>query len=351
MVWRFILVALFSGAWVAAQAAPPNVVLIVADDLGWGDVGWHNDEMRTPVLNALLRDGVELDAHYVQPQCTPTRVALMTGRFPSRFGDHCTQASNAQPFEIGTLTMARMFKERGYSTCLTGKWHLGSKPEWGPQHHGFDRSHGSLAGAVGMYDHRYRLNNPHWQTWHRDGEFIEQVGHATDLCTDEAVAWIASRKEAPFYLYVPYHSVHVPLVEEQKWIKQNLHIEDPDRRLFGAAVSHLDACVGRIVGALDQAGVRENTLIVFTSDNGGLRRHRGGTYPPPDPRLEVVSSNLPLRGWKTDVYEGGMRVPAFVHWKGQLRPGKCRQVMHVADWMPMLAGLIGFAGEAASNLP
>ena len=126
----------------------PNVVIIVVDDMGWNDIGYHNPEIKSPTLDRLAREGVELDCHYVQPQCTPTRVALLTGRYPSRFGPQALKANNVQAVPDDTLTMADMFKKAGYETALVGKWHLGSKPEWGPNHYGFNYSYGSLAGAV-----------------------------------------------------------------------------------------------------------------------------------------------------------------------------------------------------------
>lgn len=343
MLRRALVVPLLWPALLSALPAQerPNVVVLVADDLGWGDVGWHAGEMRTPRLDALVREGIELDRHYVQPQCTPTRVALLTGRYPSRFGAHCTRASNERALPPGTATMASVLRGLGYATGLFGKWHLGSRPEWGPNHYGFEHSHGSLAGAVGMYDHRYRPGSPHERTWHRDGEFVAETGHATDLVTDAAIAWLAQQRGRPFFLYVPFHSVHVPLVEEQRWIRTNAHVEDPDRRLFAAAVSHLDDAVGRIVGAIDGHGLRERTLVLFLSDNGGLRAHAGGTYPPPDSRLHTVGSNAPLRGFKSDVFEGGIRVPAFVRWPGRLAPGRSAAVVHAVDWLPTLCALLG----------
>jgi arylsulfatase A-like enzyme len=317
--------------------------LVVADDMGWADIGYHNPKLRTPVLDELARTGVELDCHYVQPQCTPTRVALMTGRYPSRFGPHCTQASNDQAYPIGTLTMASMLKSLGYETALMGKWHMGSKPEWGPNHHGFDHSYGSLAGASGMYDHRYRLNTPYWRTWHRNHEFVEEVGHVTDLVTDEAVKWIQKKRQRPFFLYVPYQNVHTPLVESHRLIALYDHIENPDRRLMAAAITHLDRCIGRIVEAIDQSAQREDTLIIFFSDNGGIHGSYGGNnYPPPDPPLKDFSFNTPLRSGKSHVYEGGMRVPALVNWSGTLKPRKVDAPMHCVDWMPTLASLLGF---------
>jgi arylsulfatase A-like enzyme len=320
----------------------PNVIILLADDQGWGDVGYHAPELRTPHIDALAREGVELDTHYVQPQCTPTRVALLTGRYPSRFGPHCTTASNERALPPGTPTMASMFQDLGYETALVGKWHLGSKPEWGPNHHGFDTSYGSLAGAVGMYDHRYRLGSPFERTWHRDHVFIEDEGHSTDLLAREAVAFVTKKRSRPFFLYVPFHAVHTPIVEQDEhWHAINAHIEHPDRRRFAAALSHLDDAVGQIIRALEASGQRENTLIVYSSDNGGLTRYPGGNYPPPDPALaEGYSSNEPLRGAKTQAFEGGIRVPAFVSWPGVLQPRKVTATLHVVDWMPTLAALL-----------
>ena len=332
------------------QADRPNVVIFVADDLGWADVGYHNPEMRTPNLDALVKTGVELDRHYVMPMCTPTRVALMTGRYPSRFGTHCTQASNKRALPMGTPTLASMFQAAGYDTALIGKWHLGSKPEWGPIHYGFAYSFGSLAGAVGPYDHRYRLTRPEFtRTFHRDHEFIEEAGHMTDLTAEEAGRWIERERDVPFFLYVPFHAVHIPLVEEQQWQDKNAHIDSPDRRLFAAATTHMDQAIGQVVAALDRSGTRENTFILFFSDNGALRNHVGGKYPPPDPALSNFSSNAPLRGHKTEAYEGGIRVPAVVNWPAELSPRVVETPLHAVDWYPTLARLIQPQESAEPN--
>ena len=324
-----------------AAAPQPNIVLIVADDLGWNDVGYHNSRMRTPRLDRLAKEGVQFDWHYVMPVCTPTRVCLMTGRYPSRFGAHCTEPSNEQAFPLGTPTLASVLKSAGYETALAGKWHLGSKPEWGPNHYGFDHSYGSLAGAVGMYDHRYRIGSPFERTWHRNLEFIDEEGHATDLITTEAVRVIEQSRGKPFLLYVPFHSVHTPLVEMQTYMNRVTHIESADRRLYAAAVNHLDECIGRILDALKNTGQLESTLVVFTSDNGAQVNHAGNQYPPPDPKLVRFSSNKPLRGKKTDVFEGGIRVPALISWPGTLPAHTCEAPVHAVDWFPTLAKLVG----------
>lgn len=351
---QLLLVASFSLVVTNVPAARPNILFLVADDQGWNDVGYHNPQLRTPQIDQLVKTGVELDCHYVQPQCTPTRVALMTGRYPSRFGLHCCHASNEQAYPHGTVTMASLLQSAGYQTGMSGKWHMGSKPEWGPKHYGFDYSHGSLAGAVGMYDHRYRIDTPFVQTWHRNHEFIQEVGHATDLTAGEAVRWIETHTDTdqPWFFYVPFHAVHTPLVEgDPHWLEVNAHINDVERRLFAAALSHLDDAVGQMVAALDRTNQRERTLIIYTSDNGAQVNHSGSAYPPPDPKLTNFSSNKPLRGMKTDTYEGGYRVPAFVNWPSKLTPAKATTPMHVVDWMPTLQRLLEIPLDELSNDP
>jgi arylsulfatase A-like enzyme len=218
---------------------------------------------------------------------------------------------------------------------------MGSKLEWGPNHYGFDSSYGSLAGAIGMYDHRYRLDSPFARTWHRDHEYIEETGHATDLVTAEAVRVIEQQGAAPLLLYVPFQAVHTPLTEEPRWLDLNRHHENTDRMLYAAAVTHMDHCVGKIVEALEEAGKINHTLLVFLSDNGAQVNHSGNGYPPPDPSLKQFSSNKPLRGKKTEVYEGGIRVPAFAYAPGLLEPGVCEAPLHAVDWLPTLAALAG----------
>jgi arylsulfatase A-like enzyme len=354
MLFRHIACGLLLvGAWTTwAWAAPiggrarPNILVIVADDLGWNDVGYHNPSMRTPNIDRLARDGVELDCHYVQPQCTPTRVALLTGRYPSRFGPAAMKANNEPAVPPGTPMIATMLRSLGYSTGMAGKWHLGSTPEGGPQRFGFDSSYGGLAGALGMYDHRYQLHTPYAQTWHRDGDFIEgheNGTHATDLTLREVVRWIENHAAAPWFFYMAFHAPHAPIVEnDETWHQINEHIEADDRRAYAAAVSHMDAAIGEVIAALKASGQRERTLILFTSDNGAQVDHPGGIYPPPDPPLSNFSSNAPLRGKKSELYEGGCRVPAALEWPGRLPPGKFSGPMHVVDWMPTFADLLGY---------
>ena len=320
----------------------PNFVFIIADDLGWADVAFHGGRVPTPNLDRLREEGVELTQHYVAPVCSPTRTGFMTGRTWSRFNVTAPQNEQALPF--GTVTVARALREAGYDTCLTGKWHLGSKPEWGPNHFGFDHSYGSLAGGVGPYNHFYK-KGPYSTTWHRNEELLTEEGHVTDLITNEALSWLEKRGERPFFLYVPYTAVHLPVKEPDPFLARvPASIEGEVPRHYAACILHLDDSVGRIVAAIDKAGKADNTLIVFTSENGGSTAENNDTKYPEDnyPSGKLTGNNLPLRGQKGDPYEGGTRVPTVARWTGRLKPGtRCETPLHITDWMPTFCALAG----------
>ena len=338
MMLRFILILLFA----TAAQAKPNFVFIIADDLGWADVAFHGGNAPTPHLDKLLKEGVELTHHYVAPVCSPTRTGLMTGRCWSRFGVTTPQNARALPWD--TVTLPRALKEAGYDTALTGKWHLGSKPEWGPNHFGFDHSYGSLAGGVGPYDHQYKKGE-FQRTWHRNEALIDETGHVTDLITNEACAWLEKRGEKPFFLYVPFTAVHLPVKEPAEWLaKVPASITDTLQRHYAACVMHLDDSVGRIVTTLEKTGHRADTLIVFTSDNGGsTAENNGQTYPADDyPAGKLPGSNKPLRNEKGTVYEGGTRVPCIANWLGKLAPGRHDAPVQITDWMPTFCALAGW---------
>lgn len=327
----------------------PNILFILADDLGWGDVGYHGSGIRTPNTDRLVETGVELDRHYVQPMCTPTRAALLTGRYPSRFGPHATVPSNHPVMSDGYETLASTLRDAGYDTGLFGKWHLGSSPRYAPNEFGFDWSYGSLAGGVDPYNHRYKAG-PYSRTWHRNGEPVDERGHVTDLIVSEAVEWIESRRN-PWFCYVPFTAVHVPVKAPQDWLDRYLAGEydadagkDRSFREYAAYASHMDHAVGRLVESLRRTDQTANTLVVFTSDNGALESDTLGQaqlYPGYQEASPRLGSNLPLRGMKAQLYEGGIRTPSLVNWPGTLGPGRATAPMHVSDWMPTLTRLVG----------
>ena len=326
----------------AATQAPPNVLFIVADDLGWADVGYHGSALRTPNIDRLAREGAELHQHYVAPVCSPTRAALLSGRYCSRFGVTSPQATQAFPF--GTVTMASALKARGYETCITGKWHLGSLPEWGPRKFGFDRSYGALGGGTGPWDHRYK-SGPYTRNWHRNDEYVEEQGHVTDLIAREAIRFVEMRRRAPFFLYLPFTAVHHPLDEPAEWLAANKHI-DERRRQYAACVQHMDDAVGRVVAALEKSGARKNTLVVFTSDNGAMGQAASDLEAYPGRyQSGLLGENQPLRGHKGQLYEGGIRVPAFVNWPGRIPKGRINAPVHAVDWVPTLSKLAGYEPE------
>ena len=330
---------------VAGQGQQPNIVVVVADDLGWADVSWHGGPYQTPHLDRLCREGVDLDQHYVSPMCSPTRAALLSGRYASRFG--CTGAQNERVYPFGTTTLASALQEVGYQTAIIGKWHLGSDPDWGPHRFGFDYGYGSLAGGCGPYNHKYKTG-PFTDTWHRNSKRIAEEGHITDLLAADAVKWIEGRGEEPFFLYVPFTAVHIPLKEPQAWLDRYADIEDPAHRQYAASISHMDDAVAQVVAALDRTGKRKNTLSVFFSDNGGTQaRNDDPKYPPDDYTPgRAHGNNLPLRGNKAQLYEGGIRVTAFANWPGKLQPGKVTAPLHAADWMPTLTALAGWKPQS-----
>ena len=340
-----ILATLIAGPAQAEDRHPkPNLVLIMADDLGYGDVGWHGGPYRTPHLDALARQSLRLEQHYSLPVCSPTRSALLSGRFNSRFG--CTNPTNARVYPLDTVTLATALKSVGYDTALVGKWHLGSKLEWGPQRFGFDHSYGSLAGGVTSTSHVYKTGE-FSRTWHRNGQFVEEEGHVTDLLTREAIQFIDKKRTGPFFLYVPYTAVHLPIDEPKEWL--DLYAKEPEVgvRQYGACVSHLDDGVGKILAALDRAGVRQNTVVAFLSDNGGSTdtQNFDPQYAGQHPAFKIPARNGGLRGKKGGLYEGGIRTPALVAWPGRLVPRDEHHPVHVADWFPTFAGLAGYSSK------
>ncbi|MEE2909396.1 MAG: sulfatase-like hydrolase/transferase [Candidatus Poribacteria bacterium] len=325
----------------------PNILFILADDLGWGDVSYHGSDIRTPAIDRLAESGIQLEQHYVCPMCTPTRVSFLTGRYPGRFGRRATTPSNPPVLPDNYETLATSLRNNGYDTGLFGKWHLGSSPQFGPNHFGFNTSYGSLAGGVDPYNHHYKRGE-FSQTWHRNCQLIKQSGHVTDLITDEAIKWLVGR-EKPWFCYVPFTAVHVPIKAPQKWLDQyqfSTYDDDPLKdqsfKRYAAYTSQMDSAVGRLIEVLECLNQRDNTIIIFSSDNGAIssaRLHSSDQYPGWQEEQPKLGSNKPFRGQKAQLYEGGIRTPTIINWRGKLSPSVCLQPLHIADWMPTLTNL------------
>tara|TARA_R110000868_G_scaffold107780_2_gene294768 strand:- start:25911 stop:27278 length:1368 start_codon:yes stop_codon:yes gene_type:complete len=322
---------------------PPNILVIIADDAGWNDFSFHGSEIKTPNIDNLSKKGVQLNRFYVNPTCSPSRASFLTGRPASRMGIIAPISDKSEislPDSIPTLP--QLLKQVNYETALFGKWHLGLKPSSGPKVYGFDYSYGFLHGQIDQYSHEYKNGDP---SWHRNGKFITEEGHTTDLVENETIQWLKSKRDTTksFYIQLAYSAPHFPLQEEDKWKEPYLkNIKDFSRRNFAAAMSHMDFSIGQILEALKSEHLEENTIVIFMSDNGAMQnwyptnQYKGKHGPNP-----VLGSNSPLKDWKTSNYEGGIRVPAIVYWKNKLSPSFKDNYISVIDVMPTLIQLSG----------
>jgi arylsulfatase A-like enzyme len=340
MIYRSLLIPGLTLAAVsvsAGEAPRPHIILMMSDDLGWQDVGFHGSKIKTPHLDRLAREGKRLDQFYVQPVCTPTRGALMTGRYPIRLGLQCgvvrPWAKHGLPLDERTLPEA--LKSAGYATTIVGKWHLGHHdPAFLPTRRGFDRQYGHYNGAINYFTH----TRDGGHDWHRDDQRNDDKGYATDLIADEAVRMISGHPSAagdkPLFLYVPFNAPHTPLQAPEDQIARNTGFKNKDRQVHAAMVTSMDDAIGRILAACSEHLPQENTLFFFCSDNGGMNR---------------FGSNGDLRGQKGQLYEGGVRVPTIIAWKGKLEPGVVAEPLHIVDLFPTLLGLAGV--EEAGSKP
>lgn len=344
----------------------PNILLLVADDLGWNDVGYHGSNIKTPNIDKLGKSGAVLNQFYVMPACTPTRASLLTGRYPIRYGMQITvvKPHHRHGLPVDERILPQALKEVGYETAIVGKWHLGlSRPEYLPTHRGFDHQYGCYCGMIDYVTHT-RNNDLEWDAqlvdmnniekptdkllgydWNRNDQPVYEKGYVTDLIRDEAIRVIKERdKSKPLFLYVPFTAPHTPLqakvsdLEKYKNVeleipdifkadKENLELRMKRRRYYAAMVTAMDNAIGEIIQTIKEQNMTENTCVIFFSDNGAS--YQGG-------------NNDPLRGQKTQMYEGGVRVPALMSFPGKIKPGTfVDKPVHVVDLYPTLLNLAG----------
>jgi arylsulfatase A-like enzyme len=338
------LVAVVSGA--AAQAAPPaltrpHIVYIVSDDQGWKDVGYHGSDIKTPNIDRLAQGGARLEQFYAQPMCTQTRAALMTGRYPFRYGLRSAVIPSGGTYGLATdeWLLPQALREAGYFTALVGKWHLGhADRKYWPRQRGFDYHYGALVGEIDYFTH-----SAHGQKdWFRDDRTVVEEGYVTQLLGADAVRLISTYdKKAPLFLYLAFTAPHAPYQAPQPYLDRYAHIADTTRRAYAAMITAVDDEIGKVAKALEQRGMRQNTIIVFHSDNGGnvLAMFSGEMDAS---HLKLPADNGSFRGGKGLLYEGGTRVLALVNWPGRIKSGTVfDQPMHVVDMFPTLAGLAG----------
>ena len=348
----FTLVALLfvAASEVAAEADNPNIIVLLADDLGYGELGCQgNEEIPTPHIDSIAANGVRFTNGYVTgPNCSPSRAGFLSGRIPTRFGyeNNPIGHRNENPaigFPTSETTLAETMQDAGYTTGLLGKWHLGGTAAYHPFRRGFEEFFGFMHeghyfvqppyegvttmlrrktlpdGEVGRWIgkkkliyHKWPSNEPDYDADNpiiRGGQPVMETEYLTDALTREAVDFIDRHDDKPFFLYLAYNAVHSPLQGADAYMRKFSHIQDIQRRIFAAMLANMDDSVGAVMKQLRKSGLEENTLVFFLSDNGG-------------PTRELTSSNAPLRGQKGMMYEGGLRVPFMVQWKGTLPKGK-----------------------------
>ena len=323
------------------QGKKPNIVYIVSDDQGWKDVGYHGSDIQTPNIDKLAAGGTRLEQFYAQPMCTPTRAALMTGRYPFRYGLQTAVIPSGHTYGLPTdeWLLPQALKEAGYYTAIIGKWHLGhADPKFWPRQRGFDYQYGPLIGEIDYFTHEQ-----HGVTdWYRDNKPVKEEGYTTTLLGNDAVSLIEKHDPAtPLYLYLTFNAPHTPYQAPQEYLDRYKDIADPSRRAYSAAITAMDDQIGRVVAALEKNQMRDNTIIVFQSDNGG-------TFNPmfagegDMSKIKIPCNNGPYREGKGSLYEGGTRVIALVNWPGHIPAGVSLDAMiHVVDMYPTLAGVAG----------
>ena len=345
----------------------PNILIILADDLGWNDVSYHGSEIKTPNIDKLISLGVELDRFYVQPTCSPTRAELMTGKSAMKLGITRPISKN-QKLGLGLeeKILPQYLKELNYSTYLLGKWHLGSYiPDYFPTRRGFDYFYGYLTGGIGYWDHIHGGGHD----WQRNEVGLREDGYVTQLIKNDTLKIIDNHDFTnPIFLNVNFGAPHIPNEAPEESVLKFSYIENETRRIHAAMVHEMDNAIGEIIAALEKENVLKNTIVMFASDNGGLT---------PDVKLNPSflsipkkigvcdtknrfgikifqwicenysggSSNKPLPEGKMSVSEGGIRVPAVIWWPGKFENSKSENFITMMDVLPTILDLISYKNE------
>jgi arylsulfatase A-like enzyme len=328
----------------------PNILYIVADDLGWKDVGFHGSDIKTPNLDALAATGVKLEQFYAISMCTPTRAAIMTGRYPMRYGLQTAVIPQGHTYGLPTdeWLLPQALKDAGYETAIVGKWHLGhADQQFWPRQRGFDHAYGPLIGEIDYFTHKVDGK----VDWFRNNDVLEEEGYSTTLLGNDAVKLIEEHDPAaPLFLYLAFNAVHTPYQAPQDYLDQYQKIEDPSRRAYAASATAMDEQIGRVIAALEQKGMLDNTLIIFQSDNGGTRDPKFAGAITDMSKVVLPADNGPYRDGKGSLYEGGTRVVAFATWPGHIKEGSTvDEMIHTVDLYPTLVNLAG--GALGKNKP
>ncbi|XP_076457707.1 arylsulfatase I-like [Babylonia areolata] len=333
-----------------ANCQPPHIVVVMADDLGWGDVGYRDHDMYSPNINRLAEEGVLLDQSYMHSKCTPSRAAFLTGIYPFKMGlqHNVLYAGANESMPLDKRVFAQDLQERGYSTYYVGKWHLGHcRPEMTPTYRGFNTFYGMYTGRADHYTHDFRngydLHDDVGQgpTRNFTADFSVNGSYSTEIFTDRAVDIIQKHDESkPLFLLLSYQAMHVPFQVPEHYITDycaNVTNGGAARRTLCGMMAAMDEGIGKVMTALEQRGFDDNLLTMFISDNGGPAKDDEGDF--------SGASNYPLRGYKVTPWEGGHRVPTILHSKTLLpdAPYTWKGFMHATDWYPTLMQVAGFS--------